>query len=75
MSRASKGAGMGKGFKVSFGDKNGFPSPSVYNIKSEFEDQKKGYQIRLGREHLKYGGIFNMSETPDPARYTISSDS
>lgn len=59
---------------MSFGDKNGYPSPNVYNMKSEFEDKSKGYRIRLGRESLKYGGIFNKSETPDPARYTISSD-
>lgn len=41
---------MGK--KISFGDKNGFPSPLQYEIRSTFDEKnkyKKGIKISLGR--------------------------
>lgn len=68
----TKGTSIGRGSKTTFGDKYGYPSPFQYVIRSSFEaeNNKKGVKIGLGRENLKYGGIFKKSETPDPAHYT-----
>lgn len=63
------GASIGKGEKTTFGDKYGFPSPLQYNIKSSFDGGNKGVKLSLGRENIKYGGIFRKSETPDPGHY------
>lgn len=40
-----------------------------YNIKSSFDGGNKGIKLSLGRENIKYGGIFRKSETPDPGHY------
>lgn len=45
-----------------------------YEIRSSFDGEGKkgkGIKLGLGRESLKYGGIFKKSETPDPAHYNI----
>jgi len=34
---SNKGVGLGRGNKTSFGDKNGFPSPLQYDIRSSFD--------------------------------------
>lgn len=63
---------MGRGTKTTFGDKNGYPSPLHYDIKTEFDSRNRshrGIKLSLGRENLKYGGIFQKSETPDPGHY------
>lgn len=67
---SKKGCGIGRGNKISFGDKNKYPSPSNYQIKSCFSNKEnKGFRMSVGRENIKYGGIFAKSETPEPGRY------
>lgn len=72
LKNAKKGTSLGRGNKTSFGDKYGFPSPLHYQVKSTFDQDTKngkGVKLSLGREKIKYGGIFRNSETPDPAHY------
>ena len=43
-----------------------------YDVQGSYENRNKnkGVKLSLGRENIKYGGIFNKSETPDPGHYS-----
>ena len=72
---SKKGAGIGRGSKITFGDRNGYPSPMHYELKNKTNSKMKavvGGKMSLGRESIKYGGIFRKSETPEPGRYETS---
>ena len=45
----NRSAGIGKGHKVTFGDSQKCPAPGNYNLKSMFDDKKKGIKFSLGR--------------------------
>lgn len=46
----NQACGIGKGSKLSFGDRNRFPPPNNYQIKSYFEHGAKGGKFALSRE-------------------------
>lgn len=75
-------AAIGYGRKVEMTRKStlDFPPPNKYSIKSIFDDCKKGYAFRLGRDvnpspiqKLKKSGIFQSSFTPGPGAYNTCS--
>ena len=47
----TRGTSIGRGNKITFGDKYGYPSPFQYDIRSTFDAGKndKGIKIGLGR--------------------------
>lgn len=80
--RSSPKAAIGYGRKVEMARKHAldFPPPNKYSIKSIFDDWKKGYAFRLGRDvkkwvtqKMKKSGIFQTSFTPGPGAYNTFS--